>query len=492
VIETRSLSFAYPGEPQVLHRVSLRLPEAGISWLVGANGSGKTTLIYCLGGLIPHVVAGTLEGDVVLFDMSVAETPFHDLMRKVGLVFEDPESQFVSLRVRDELIVPLTRRGMAPREAEDRAHEFATALDIERLLDRAPDQLSMGEKQRVALAAALVQRPQLLVLDEPAKTLDASGRRALVGQLRALRDGGVTAILSSHSSRESEGLADFYVGLRSGEAVVAGPATELSADSVTEIAYGKDVQLRKARSERSRQAPGDVLLDMDRVTFRYRGCPEPAINNASIGVRENEFVCLVGPNGCGKSTFLSLLAGLLRPQTGQVRVERVDVSRLPRAAYARSIGYLFQNPNHQLFARTIQQELLFGLKFAGMTDSESADAIDAVRSIIDFSDWERDPRELSFGQRKLVCLASLLARAPRVLLLDEPELGLDVQHVSEIVDALVRYREQTGCAIVAATHDLDLVESCADRIVFLDSGNIVASGEAMEELPRARQVLSDD
>ncbi len=534
LVAIEDVHYAYPtpspGEVSldVLKGVSLSLAEGECLALLGRTGAGKSTLCLTLNGIIPQLAGGRFRGAVRVAGRDAAEGGPGELSRTVGLVFQDPESQFFSMTVEDEVAFGLESLALPPREIEHRIAEALELTGVAALRTRSPLELSGGEKQRVALAAVLAMRPRVLVLDEPTASLDPAGKRSLleaVDRLRAER--GTTVLWVTQDVDRLPLLADRVAVLDDGRIALQGGLRKIFAQAdrlrgmgvglpqMAELAArfnaaGDDDRAWLTVEEAVQDLSGgrrnaSTLERSDVGTFKHSNVPTfqlpdravelegcsysydsrvPALRGVSCSVEAGSWLALVGPNGSGKSTLAKLCNGLLRPQEGRVLIQGRDIRGLPVGEVARQVGYLFQNPDHQIFASSVREEVAFGLRHLGFSAEEIARRTEQSLAAFDLTDHaDRPPALLGHGLRRQVTLASLLARCPPILILDEPTAGLDRERTRLLLDHLGRQR-RAGHTILFITHDVRLVAEQATHVLVLHQGGVLAAGTTQDVLSR--------
>jgi len=511
------VTFAYPeSSAPALRDVSLQVEAGQFMLVVGPSGSGKSTLLRCINGLAPHFSGGTLAGRVLVDGRDTREHPPRDLASVVGFVFQDPEAQFVTERVEDELAFALENAGVPQLTMRKRVEEVLDALGIASLRNRAVSSLSGGEQQRVAIAAALALQPKILVLDEPTSQLDPqSAEDVLSALVRLNADLGLTIVLAEHRLERVLQYADRVVFLpEAGATPLAGdPREVMEAIALTPplVTLGKalgwrplPLTIKEGRRfagalSVERGAWSDDLPPSGRPALQASDLRPPVLNardvwlaydgaevlrGVSLAVGAGELIALMGRNGSGKTTLLRTIVGLVRPQRGQVMVNGASVLGQSTADICRQVGYVPQNPAALLFADAVRDELLITLRNHGLDEATAPVEPGELLRTLGLSDVATlYPRDLSTGQRQRTALASVLVTRPQVLLLDEPTRGLDYAAKATLTGILKRWQAQ-GTAIVMVTHDVELVATCADRVALMAEGEIVVDGPV-------RQVLSE-
>lgn len=526
-----NVTYTYPagtGKP-ALTEVNLTVRPGEYVAIVGANGSGKSTLARHLNALLlPDT------GKVWVNGWNTRDRAHvRDIRRTVGMVFQVPDNQIVATVVEDDVAFGPENLGVPDEELPSRVAEALAAVGLTEHAHRASHLLSAGQKQRLAIAAALAMRPLCLVLDEATAMLDPAGKADLLGIVRRLHDAGTTIIAVTHSMSEAAE-ADRIVVLAEGHIVADGTPAQIFADPEMLLAYGLEpppvarlshllaqhwpdfptgildpetfadavgqfLGGAKTGPETSRRAHGGgdeastpaqdseaqnsriVLLEDVHHTY-LRGTPlaTHALRGVHMHMRPGETIAIIGPTGSGKSTLLQHLNGLLRPHSGQVRVLDVDLTD-PRAdvrSLRKRVGLVFQQPELQLFERYAGDDVAFGpLAFGATLDEARARVRDAMNSVgLPFEAYkDRLTLTLSGGERRRLALAGVLALDPKVLALDEPTAGLDPQGRGDLIALLRQWRGENR-AIVFTSHNMDDVAALADRVYVVTDGLTAYSG----------------
>ncbi len=516
------LSYTYPGAAlPALQDISLKLPDGELILLIGASGSGKSTLLRCLNGLVPHFSGGALRGNVRVEGLDpVAATP-RVLSRHVGFVFQDPEAQFVTDRVEDEIAFALENAAMPPQEMRVRVEETLDLLDLTPLRDRPLKTLSGGERQRVAIAAALALRPSILVLDEPTSQLDPKSAEDVLNSLvRLNHDLGLTVILAEHRLERVLPFVDSVIYLpEDGSApIYADPRTVMQRVELGPplVQVGKALAWQPlpltikeglrfsrgwladhpsaARVQHRRTESGSATPFVEARGVKVRYGQQEVLRGVDLSLHPGEVVVLMGRNGAGKTTLLRSLVGLVRPNAGTIRVGGADIAGRDVADICRRVGYLPQDPNTLLFAESVREELRVTLRNHGVEsgdwrveigDSEAPNLQSPISTLLDrlglTDKADAYPRDLSVGERQRVALAAVTVTRPGALLLDEPTRGLDYGAKRALEQLLAEWRDD-GMAILVVTHDVELAAAIADRVILMSQGEIIAQGAPAEVL----------
>ena len=441
IARLEGITYTYPGaDSPSLCSVDLDIVP-GLTLVAGSSGGGKSTLLRLFDGLVPQFHGGRISGSATVAGLDPLRTPIPRLAQRVGLVFQDVETQSVYGVVEREIAFGLENAAM-PRDAmHDRVEEVLAELSIEHLRGRRLTSLSGGERQLVQLASVLALRPELVALDEPTSQLDPSGAAAVLAACLVLARSGRAVVLAEHRLETLLPAADRLLRVEDGR---------VEEKASVEPSAGES----PARQRRVGPGGSSTAWEMHGVAAGPAGRAGAAVlESVSLAGASGEIVVLMGPNGSGKTTLLRTLAGLLDPLEGTVHRPEGRTAYLP------------QNPGALLHLPTVRAEVALTLRRTGR--SEPPDAMLAAFGLAALGD--RYPRDLSSGERQRAALAATLAGAPTLVLLDEPTRGMDTAARDSLV-AAVELLAAGGSAVVVATHDETLAAALADRTIVLSGG----------------------
>jgi energy-coupling factor transport system ATP-binding protein len=450
VLQLKNFSFAYPGGAKsILQGVNLEVEAGRCYCLTGPTGSGKTTLALALKGLLDN---DCCAGDIVYCGQS-EPSDF-----RVGLVLQNPETQLLATTVGAEVAFGLENLCVDPQVMPERVEAALSLVGLRKSLDYPVARLSMGQKYRLLVAALLVMKPQLLILDEPAAQLDPEGLAALQKTLADLKSTGVSVVLCEHHPGPLHDLIDQFWQLDGDGRLTAG-RWQASDQPFPSVSFGPVVAAGEAPD----------LLQVREMSFDGEG-GRPVWEGASFDIRSGQRVIITGLNGTGKTTLLRVLAGFLKPSHGSVRI--FDGAPSPQLLRGR-VGCLFQNPHKQIFENTVREEIAFPLKRLGWPAEQRAARMEEALNLCGIEALADDsPHKLSYGQKHLVALASVLAPAPEMLLLDDPFAGLDGARQQDVMQVLARWNREQGTTLLWTSHDPDRIPLLAEGHLHIEGGHI--------------------
>lgn len=467
MLKIRNLAYSYPGLPEpVLINVNLDVGRGELALIKGESGTGKSTLLFCINGLIPHVIEGTLSGDVEVDGVKPMDVTVGEMSRTVGTVFQNPDNQIFMLRVGEDVAFGCENLGLPSQHVKERVDGALRELDLTELQDRETSRLSGGQKQRLAIAGAYAMRPKVFLFDEPTTDLDEKGRREFFDVLGKLKQEGHTILIADHDGEDLPFSPDKVLLLeRHGQ-------QEDQAGEMPEPADWMKTLLTCTLPDRGGEilerndTPRQQVLKLDDVTYEIKD-RSFALHDISLAVMRGEMVAVVGDNGSGKTMLFRVILGLVKPQRGSVSLLGHESPYLD--SLAGKVGYLFQNPDEQMFVDTVEAELLLGrerrspntlieplLRYMGLVHHRSV-----------------HPHCLSRGERKKVAFLSILRPEAEILLLDEPTTGLDEGNWAKLMD-LAKALSEHGTTIIFSSHNTRAIRRYGKRIVTLKKGRIAA------------------
>ncbi|WP_444685359.1 ABC transporter ATP-binding protein [Alkalicoccus luteus] len=480
VIELKRVSFAYEEEAPLLHDISLQFQAGECCLIGGASGSGKSTLALIMNGLYPEAVEGTMRGEVRLHGRPLSSYRKGEAAQHIGVLFQDPESQFCMISVEDELAFVLENIA-APRDVMDeRIDHVLRETDMTDFRHRAIHELSGGQKQKIALASVLLLDPEVLIVDEPAANLDpASGEELveLIGRIRRSR--GCTVLIIEHQADRWLSLLDRAVFLAAGSVMLDG-SPDTIYQTKRSLLKREGIHLPFRYDPLPPRSPGphrgETIFRAENLTVSKR--KKAIVQHASFQLHRGEMLAIAGENGSGKTTLLQAAAGLLPLDTGRIELGGKALQELGEEQFRKRTGFVFQNPEHQFITDTVQEELLFGPELAGRDDAEEWMEALLRRFRLEKHRYH-NPFTLSGGQKRRLSAAVMLGDIPDVLFLDEPTFGQDAASTADLMNMLDELRSG-GTAVVLITHDMMLVDRYCHRVLVMKGGEAAFEGEPQQ------------
>ena len=490
-IEVKDLTFTYESRSSpALDHVNLAVAKGEFVLLAGQSGCGKSTLIKCLNGLIPHRYVGNYAGQVWVGEKSVSGTNLLQLSLTVGTVMQEVEKQVVSPIVEDEIAFGPSNLGLPRDEIEHRVQEASATVGIESLRKRFTFALSGGQKQRLAIADILSMVPSIVLFDEPLANLDSEGVSLMQHTFRSMLEAGKTVLVAEHRTEEVlKGGPSRVMVMDRGRIVADSTTPDMLVDFADVLKVPAEYLLKRRSTmaiQPPRQAtysPRDILVECRDLSVKYSG-EVTALDRVSLQICRGERVALLGNNGAGKSTLALALTGILKPTSGTILVNGRDSKQLDVADIARTIAVVFQSPFLMLFSRTVREELSFGPKNVGMSQEETLRVVPeaakecGIEHLLDDS-----PYATSFGEKKRICVAAVLAMGPECVILDEPTAGQDYANCIQFMNFVNSI--QSAKSFIVITHDPDLAIDYTDRAIVMHEGAVLADG-------LTREVLADE
>ncbi|MFW9904833.1 MAG: ABC transporter ATP-binding protein [Candidatus Thorarchaeota archaeon] len=476
IIHIQNLSFCYPGSKiSVLDNINLKFNRGEIVCISGSSGGGKTTLALTLAGHIPHTIAGELKGEVYLQDIPSSELSISEISQFVGLVQQDPENQLVTPSVYEEVAFGPENLALNKKEISNRLQHVLDAMDLSSIALRSTSELSGGEKQRVAVASILAMYPQVLILDEPTSFLDVPSIHRLILALRELnRIQNLTIILIEHKPYLFIDIVTRLIILEQGR--------------ITKDLRGYEVNYKDL------MIPKDVLLDIQQIKTKESTRCLLKVQNLQVKVKNREILekislqlkkgliyAVVGPNGAGKTTLLQSFLNLI-PSNGNMLYLGKNTSEIPTYKLAKDFGLIFQNPNHQIFERTVLDEVMFAPRNFQQPLSTVKPKVQQLLKDANLDFYaEKTPFSLSYGEKRRLNICSILIYKPDLLLLDEPFIGQDRENVEYLLH-LLKERKLKGGTTVIVSHRRELCD-LVDYFYVLQKGKLVNQGTPDEMHP---------
>lgn len=523
IIKIEHLKYKYPNtEVLALDDISLTIKKGEFIGIVGANGAGKSSLTQAIIGLVPNFYNGAYGGKVFVNDTLVENCPVEEMCEQVGLIFQNPFNQLSGAKdtVYGEVAYGLQNLGVPRDEMKRRIETTLKDLDIWQYRDRNPFDLSGGQMQRVAIASILVMQPQVIILDEPTSQLDPQGTEEVFRVVDKLRQSGVTIIMVEQKLEKMAKYCHRILLMHQGKVVdFDRPEKVFSREDLADIgvqppAYtriSKEFHLEnkdgtypatledtlrlfeEQQSDLLKEKLLDALNKPEKIPCKSQGKGIFKVKNLSFSYKKDvpifqdlslsldgRTTAIIGQNGAGKTTLVRLLKGLLKPLGGEIYFGEEDISKKTVAMLAGKVGYVFQNPDDQIFKHKVLEEVMYGPLNIGMSEDVAKEKALAAMELMGLSGKEEDnPYDLDLHQRKMTAIASVVAMDTDVIILDEPTIAQDYAGRCRIGN-MIKELSEKGKLVIAILHDMDFVDEYFERVIVMAHGEILADGSARD------------
>lgn len=464
MIDLKELTFAYEDQEKIIDAVSLDVKAGDFVVICGKSGCGKSTLLRILNGLIPELYQGELTGEGTVLGHDFITKNFNDYVREIGVVFQNPKTQFFTSDVYSELAFAMENYGMPRKDMLERIDKMTKLFSLETFLERSMFHLSGGQKQLIAFASASMLNHQLFILDEPSSNLDGETIEQLKRYLKVLKEQGMTIIISEHRLHYLTELADRYILVDQGKIIQSCARKEMLANSPAEIKKMGLRSLEQTELQVTNTEPNDLselIVTFEDVSFHYRKQPS-VIEIPQLSLNSNCIIGIIGHNGAGKSTFSKLLSGLVKPKNGTIKLNQKLMT--PKKLIKESF-VVMQDVNLQLFFETVEKEITLNAK--------NTESFESIVDILHLGPLlYRHPQTLSGGEKQRVAIASALLSGKKVIIFDEPTSGLDLMHMEE-VSKTIRRLHREGILVLVITHDKEFLSQTCQRVLHFDQGKII-------------------
>ncbi len=520
LLEAEDITFSYKNSSnKQLDGISFKINEGDFVAVLGKSGAGKSTLLLTLNGLIPNLIRGDFKGKVTLLGQDISSSSLAESSKITGIVFQDFESQLFSTSVDLEIAFGLENLGREREKIKEAILKYLAMTGLDGFESRQPAMLSGGEKQRLAIASMLAMEPVLICLDEPTTDLDPEGKESVFNVVKKIKEDRNRTIVAVEHETDELINSDKCILINEGKIIFLGKSEEIfiktdmleeygilppqlaliaklagferpfrnAEESVSFIKAkgysidGNAVANLKQRDEEEFSAirNSEIEIELDNVFFSYEG-EKDILKDMSIQFRKGEITAIAGGNGSGKTTLVKHFNGLLSPKSGKIKLMGRDINDYSSIELAQKAGFVFQNPDCQIFSETVMDEVAFTPRLLGLDEEEIErrvkDALDAV-GLSAYADY--DPFVLTKGERQKIAVASVLAAKSRIIILDEPTTGLDFSELKGMMELLLDLNGQ-GHTIIMVTHSMHVITNYAKRLIIMNKGKIAFDGKTAD------------
>lgn len=507
-IEVNNLNYYYPrSNIKALENINFSVDRGEIIFLAGESGSGKSTLAKCISGTVPNFYGGKVSGEILIDNKNINIISHSQRSKDITMVFQDPERQLLMNKVHREVAFGLENVAFNENKIKRRVFEVLQFVNILDLANRDINTLSGGEKQKVAIASAVAYLPKCIILDEPTSQLDPAAVEEIIYLIKKINEElGITIIIIEQRIDKWIDIADRIIIMKKGTIIFNGGKKELytKEDQYVEsflptylkaikMLGVKDVPLdfKEARSKISNLSLKETLVDYDynnykrenRVAIEIRNlqCSYEkfqALKKVDLKVEEGDFLSILGANGAGKSTLLKAIMGFIKFK-GNINIFSEDSKKLKIKEISKFVGYVSQNPNDYISRDTVYDELKFTLDNHDINDYSVID--DILHKLKIYHIKDKNPRDISGGERQRLAIASILVMKPKILILDEPTRGLDY-NIKNSLGKILKKLNLNGTTIIMVTHDVEFASTYCNKFALMFNGEVVSYGDAVEVL----------
>ena len=470
MIDFQNVYFSYKDGELTVKDISFSINPGECVILCGRSGSGKSTILRTVSGLAPVFYEGFLQGKIEVDRQIPAELESENRAKLFGVVFQDPRSQFFMNTVQDEICFAAENIGVPSKKIREMLHEVSNFVGIEGLLSRNIDELSSGQKKKVAIASSLILQPKVLILDEPTSNLDAQGAKTLVEIIKKIKGRGIAIIISEHRFDVFKEAADRFLYIDRGKLNKIWTREEfenLSDEKLSSLGLRPKMVVKNSNIHV--KTDKDLLLDIHSLSFHYKKTRE-GIDNINLQLYRGEVVSLLGNNGAGKTTLCKVISGLLKENSGTIEYK----GKISNCNLRNKFCYfVMQDADYQLYSDSVAGEIVFGKK---VTEKLKQDLIESLNAFKLMALKDRHPASLSGGEKQRVTLAAAYCSDVDIYILDEPTSGMDGDGLRAIIK-WVKLLAEKGKIVIIITHDLLLAEATSNKFIYLEEGEQVREME---------------
>lgn len=516
MISFKNFSFKYNNVvDKTLKNIDITINKGEKVLIVGPSGSGKSTLSHCINGLIPFSYSGEIEGELIIDNIKPYEKSLSDVSKKVGTIMQDQDSQFIGLSVGEDVAFNFENDAIPVKEMKVKVVNALELVNMVDFINHSPYELSGGQKQRVSLAGVLGNDAEILLFDEPLANLDPASGKEVMELVNSIHEKtNKTIIIVEHRIEDVlEQAFDKVIVIDRGEVKAIGTPDDilksdiLSKSGLREPLYVSAMKYANCNLDKinnlrdfnnldedskekiknwfnnesknlsmKNNNKEEKILEVMNLTFSHDK-NKNTLENVSFHLNKGEILAVLGNNGAGKSTLCRVITGILKSKEGNIFLKDECIDSWSISKRCSSIGYVMQNPNQMISQHMIKDEIALGLKCRGYSKEEIDTKVEEVLKICGLYPYRNWPvTALSYGQKKRVTIASILAINPDVIILDEPTTGQDHKHYTEFME-FIKTLANKGISIILITHDMQLTLEYCDRAMVLSAGKKIADNK---------------
>lgn len=472
-VDVQNFSYTYPGDKApTLNDLNIGFDKGAFIVITGKSGSGKSTLGKAIAGYVFQDEEPNYSGQIIVNNVNMAQSTLYESSERVAYVQQNPEDQFCTLTVLDEIAFGLENHCVLPEKIERTIDEVLSIVNGSDLKYRFLATLSGGEKQKIAIASMLALSPDVLILDEPTSNLDPIATENIFATLSAIRqDQDLTIIIIEHKLSQLESHHPEILRLEAGE--------------ITPFVSPPDYQPGPTKFEYIIPTSGNSDFQDNNCFIELKDASVDCggnriLNNINLTTSPGEFISLMGPNGSGKTTLLESIMGFHEINSGSIKIFDVENKKWSISGLVPHVGFIFQNPDNQLFTQSVWAEAIYTAKNLKIFDSERKDLAEALLGQMGLLTCkETHPHRLSYGEKRRLNLISAMLHGPQLLLIDELLIGQDMDNAHIWMRFLQTYTEYDN-SVVLVNHHSDLSQEYCSRVLFMEKGQLIIDQKTPE------------
>ena len=465
-VDVENFTYSYPGEQNpALKDINLQIPMGAFVVITGNSGSGKSTLGKALAGFLFQDESPDYSGKIIVNDQDMSLLPLYQASERVAYVQQNPEDQFCTLTVLDEIAFGLENKKIEPEKINQKIDEVLEIVNGLDLRDRELTTLSGGEKQKVAIASMLALSPDVLILDEPTSNLDPISTQNVFETLYyIIQNQALTVIIIEHKLAQLKAFEAEMYSMEAGKLQPYQPESTFPPQMTSK-------EKKFSNFQQDRPVFRNSLINLTNIEISRNN--QIILRKINLQIEPGEFVALMGPNGSGKTTLLKTIIGFHKAQSGSIKVLDYENERIKTSALVPNLGFIFQNPDHQLFTQSVWDEAIFTSKNLGIFSERRQQKAQLWLEQIGLGERIQDhPQRLSYGEKRRLNLVAAMLHEPQILLIDELLIGQDMANATHWLSLLKEFTE-IGNAVLLVNHHPQLTQKFCDRLIFLDNGEVI-------------------
>lgn len=467
MLEVRNLTLKID-KHKIFKNLSFSANYGELLLIKGSSGSGKSSLLQVINQIIPNVLDGEVEGQVLIDGEEINGMEIPQLSPKLAYMMQDSETQLCTFNVKDELLFGMENLRMSKEAMDERLDFVINLFNLHEIINEQLTSLSGGQMQKVAFASLVAINPDIYLLDEPTANLDPATTNEILNIVNLLvKKYGKMVIIVEHKIDDILPFVDKIYEIETNSII---------EENIYEVLNEYVRTYRLPKNENIINYEENILLEANHIDFFYDN--KQVLFDINLKLHQGEIIGLIGKNGAGKSTLSNILSGLREKHTGEVIIDGKDIRRYSDKDLGKKIGLVFQNPENQFVRYTVEEELAVGLKVRNVDEKTINREVDKYLKLFKLEDKRKNnPFQLSQGEKRKLSTASMLITGQKILILDEPTYGQDRENLANLMNLLFDI-SKTGVGMIMVSHDMEVIKNSCNTIFKLDDGRVTYNGKA--------------